>query len=140
MSDYEKPNPADDGQLNLWRAAGHKRQATAVAHPNIAFIKYWGNTDDRLRTFSVWTFRNGEEWGISQYRLARAMRTSPRRINEVVHGRRAITADTALRLGRFFSVSAEIWLNLQVDYELRVAQRKSGADIDKRVVPLEHAP
>ena len=77
--------------------------------------------------------------GISMNRLARELAVPPGRISEIANGKRAITADTALRLGRFFSVSAEIWLNLQADYELRVAHRKSGADIERRIVPLEHA-
>ena len=54
--------------------------------------------------------------GISQNRLALDMRVPPRRINEIVHGKRRITADTALRLGRYFGVSAQFWLGLQMDY------------------------
>ena len=54
-----------------------------------------------------------EPMGISQYRLAKDISVSPRRINEIVHGKRAITADTALRLGRFFGMSPQFWLNLQ---------------------------
>ena len=55
---------------------------------------------------------------ISQYRLARAIGVPPRRINEIVHGKRGITADTALRLGRFFRMEAQFWMNLQTRYEL----------------------
>src|SRR5260363_202978 len=62
-----------------------------------------------------------EEWlkplGISQYALAKAIRVSPRRINQIVHGKRAITADTALRLAAFFGTDAQSWLNLQTHYD-----------------------
>ena len=56
--------------------------------------------------------------GISQYRLAKDIRVPPRRINEIVHGVRNISADTALRLGRYFSISPQFWLNLQSQYDL----------------------
>ena len=59
-----------------------------------------------------------EPLGISQNRLAREIGVPPRRINEIVHGKRAITADTALRLSKFFGTSAQLWLNLQSEYEL----------------------
>jgi len=59
---------------------------------------------------------------ISQYRLAKDIHVSPRRINEIVHGKRSITADTALRLGRYFEMSPQFWLGLQMDYDLDVAQ------------------
>src|SRR5580704_4413460 len=64
--------------------------------------------------------------GISQYRLAKALGISPRRINEIVHGERAITPDTALRLGKYFGVSAQFWLNLQARYDLQTAERKAN--------------
>ena len=67
--------------------------------------------------------------GISQYRLAKDIGISSRRINEIVHGKRAVTPDTALRLGKYFSVSAQFWLNLQNLYELRLAQQKAGKAI-----------
>lgn len=57
---------------------------------------------------------------ISQYRLAKDINVSPRRINEIIHGKRAVTSDTALRFGRFFNVSPEFWLNLQIHYDLEV--------------------
>jgi len=63
-----------------------------------------------------------EPMGISQYRLAKDISVPPRRINEIVHGKRSITADTALRLGRFFSMSAQFWLNLQTRYDLEVTE------------------
>ena len=61
-----------------------------------------------------------EPLGISQYRLAKDISVPPRRINEIVHGKRSITADTALRLARFFGTTERFWLNLQVRYDLEV--------------------
>ena len=63
-----------------------------------------------------------EELEISQYRLAKTVGAAPRRIDEIVHGRRSITADTALRIGRALGMSAEFWLNLQGMYDLDVAR------------------
>ncbi|MBW1892304.1 MAG: HigA family addiction module antidote protein [Deltaproteobacteria bacterium] len=63
-----------------------------------------------------------EPMGISQYRLAKNISVPPRRINEIVHGKRSITADTALRLGRFFGMSAQFWLNLQTRYDLEITE------------------
>ena len=62
--------------------------------------------------------------GISQYRIAKDMNVPPRRINEIVHSKRAITADTALRLGKFFNMSPQFWMNLQSRYELELAEDK----------------
>ena len=59
---------------------------------------------------------------ISQYRVANSIGVPPRRINEIVHGKRAITADTALRLGRFFAMEAQFWMNLQTRYDLEVTR------------------
>ncbi len=71
------------------------------------------------------------ELGISQYRLAKAIHAPPRRINEIVHGRRSATADTALRLGRALSMTPEYWLNLQKLYELDLARASSNlSDIE----------
>lgn len=58
--------------------------------------------------------------GVSRYRLAKDISVPPRRINEIVHGKRSISADTALRLGKFFSMSPQFWLNLQARYDLEV--------------------
>lgn len=71
--------------------------------------------------------------------LAKAIDVPPGRISDIINGKRAITADTALRLGRFFGVSPEIWIGLQSDYELRLAQQKYGAEIDENIVPLKKA-
>lgn len=73
--------------------------------------------------------------GISQYRLANSIGVTPRRINEVVHGRRAITADTALRLGRYFGMEAEFWLNLQAHYDLETTEEALGDRLDREVQP-----
>ena len=71
--------------------------------------------------------------GISINRLAREIAVTPGRISSIVNGKRAITADTALRLGKYFGVSAELWLGLQADFDLRIAKRIVGAQIDKQV-------
>ena len=71
--------------------------------------------------------------GISINRLARDIAVPPGRISAIVNGERAISADTALRLGKYFGVSPEVWVGLQADYDLRVAQRTIGAEVDKRV-------
>jgi addiction module HigA family antidote len=63
---------------------------------------------------------------LSQYRLAHDLSVPPRRINEIVHGKRGITADTALRLGRYFGTSAQFWLNLQTRYDLEVESDRLG--------------
>ena len=68
--------------------------------------------------------------GITQNRLAVAIDVPPRRINEIVHGKRRITADTALRLGRYFGTSAQFWINLQGHHDLEVEQDEIGAAID----------
>ncbi len=60
--------------------------------------------------------------GLSQYRLARDISVPPRRINEIVHGKRAITPDTALRLSKYFGLSERFWLNMQTRYDLEVAK------------------
>jgi addiction module HigA family antidote len=77
--------------------------------------------------------------GVTQYRLAKDIGVTPRRINEIIHGRRAITADTALRLGRFFGMEAEFWLNLQAHYDMEVALEALDDRLDKEVLPLSSA-
>ena len=73
---------------------------------------------------------------ISQYRLAKDISVDPRRINEIVHGDRAITADTALRLGRYFGTSARLWINLQSHYDLEVQEMELGDRLEKEVKAL----
>ena len=71
--------------------------------------------------------------GLTQYRLAKDIGVPARRINEIVKGERAITADTALRLGRFFKMSAQFWLNLQSHYDLEAAEKRLGRRFEKEV-------
>ena len=70
---------------------------------------------------------------ISQYRLAKDISVPARRINEIVHGKRAITADTALRLARYFGSSERLWLNLQARYDLEVEKDRLGHRLDREV-------
>ena len=76
---------------------------------------------------------------ISQYRLAKAIKVPPRRINEIVHGTRSITADTALRLARYFGTSERFWLNLQARYDLEFEKDKLGTRLAKEVAVLSRA-
>jgi len=71
--------------------------------------------------------------GLSQNRIAREMGVPPRRINEIVHGKRAVTADTALRLARYFGISEEFWMGLQADYDLEEARNKLGSRLQQEV-------
>jgi addiction module HigA family antidote len=71
--------------------------------------------------------------GISQYRLAKATNVPARRINEIVHGKRSITADTALRLSRFFGMSDRYWLNLQTRYDLEIEKDRLGSRLEQEV-------
>jgi len=77
-----------------------------------------------------------QEMGISQYRLAKDIRVHPRRINEIVHGKRAISADTALRLARYFGTTERFWLNLQTHYDLEVEKDRLGDRLKKEVAVL----
>jgi addiction module HigA family antidote len=71
--------------------------------------------------------------GVTQYRLAKAIAVPPRRINEIVHGKRAITADTACRLGQYFGTTPHFWLNLQTSYDLRRFEREGALPIIERL-------
>jgi len=73
--------------------------------------------------------------GISQYRLAKAMNVYPRKINEIIQGKRSITADTALRLARFFGTSPEVWMNLQAHYDLELAKDALEETVTREVTP-----
>ena len=77
--------------------------------------------------------------GITQYRLAKDLGVPPRRINEIIKGQRAITADTALRLGRFFSMSPQFWLNLQSHYDLEKEQERLAGRLEREVKMLATA-
>jgi len=76
---------------------------------------------------------------ISQYRIAKDISVPARRINEIVHGTRAITADTALRLGKFFGMSPQFWLNAQAKYDLEIQRDKIGDRLDREVHILKIA-
>jgi addiction module HigA family antidote len=71
--------------------------------------------------------------GISQNRLARHIGVPPRRINEIVHGKRAVTADTALRLARYFGTSEGFWMGLQADYDIEEARNRLGDRLEQEV-------
>jgi len=73
---------------------------------------------------------------ISQYRLAKSMSVPPRRVNEIVLGKRSVSADTALRLGRYFGTSEQFWLNLQSEYDLDVEKDRLGMRLESEVVQL----
>ncbi len=77
--------------------------------------------------------------GLSQYRLAQDISVPPRRINEIVHGMRAVTVDTALRLGRYFGTSERFWLNLQARFDLETQRDTLGSRLEKEVRVLERA-
>ena len=78
-----------------------------------------------------------EPMGISINQLLRDLTVPPNRISEIVNGRRAIAADTALRLQRYFGVETQFWLNLQSEYDLRKMKRKIWYDIEQRIIPVQ---
>jgi addiction module HigA family antidote len=75
-----------------------------------------------------------EPLGLSQYRLAKDISVPPRRINEIVHGQRAISADTALRLSRYFGTTDRFWLNLQTRYDLELEKDRLGERLEAEVL------
>ena len=77
--------------------------------------------------------------GLSQYRLAKDISVPPRRINEIVHGKRGITADTALRLARYFGTSEHFWMNLQTRYDLEVQKERLKGRLMREVSVLKEA-
>jgi antitoxin HigA-1 len=79
-----------------------------------------------------------EGFSITQNKLAVSIGVPPRRINEIVHGKRSITADTALRLGKYFGTSAQFWLNLQTHYDLDLAEDRAAEQI-AAITPLKVA-
>ncbi len=78
-----------------------------------------------------------EPMNISINRLSRDLVVPPNRISEIVNGKRSVTADTALRLERYFGVEAQFWLNLQSEYNLRIMKRKVGREIEQRIIPAK---
>ena len=79
-----------------------------------------------------------EPLDMSQNRLAREIGVPPRRINEIVLGKRSVTPDTALRLSRYFGTSSRFWLGLQMDYDLEETEREKSAEIEREVHPREN--
>lgn len=79
-----------------------------------------------------------EPMGISINKLSRDLAVPPNRISEIVNGKRAITADTALRLQRYFGVEAQFWLNLQSEYDLRIVRRQIWSDLERRIIPVQN--
>ncbi|MBF0406428.1 MAG: HigA family addiction module antidote protein [Candidatus Riflebacteria bacterium] len=80
-----------------------------------------------------------DELNLSEYRLAKEIGVPARRINEIVHGKRAITADTAIRLARYFSTTPEFWMNLQSHYELDKTREMLNGKIDRDIKPYQKA-
>ncbi len=78
--------------------------------------------------------------GISQYRLAKDISVHPRRINEIVHGKRSITANTALRLSRYFGLSERFWMNLQAQYDLEMEKDRFAEQLETEVKVLAASP
>ena len=77
-------------------------------------------------------------YGISAYKLAQDTRVPQTRISEIIHGKRRITADTAIRLSKYFETSAEFWIGLQTDYDLEESRQEIESDIE--LIPTFHAP
>ena len=81
---------------------------------------------------------------ISQAKLARDLKVPPNRINQIINGKREITTDTALRLGKYFGIEPEFWLNLQMRFNMKMVQEKAGRQIEKEVKqfapPVNHIP
>jgi antitoxin HigA-1 len=100
---------------------------------SLSIISYCSKNDKhyRMRFMSIWI-------GLFPV-FSKDIGVSPRRINEIIHGRRAITADTALRLGRFFSMEGQFWLNLQSHYDMEVAMETLQDRLEKEVHPFPRA-
>jgi addiction module HigA family antidote len=95
------------------------------------------NTLDPIRPGEILREDFLEPLGISINRLSRDLSVPPNRVSEIVNGKRSITADTALRLQRYFGVEAQFWLNLQTEYDLRMIKRRVWADIERRIIPIK---
>jgi addiction module HigA family antidote len=102
-------------------------------------LKSWIITDEVVEMAKLPNVHPGEilleeflkPMGISQNKIAREISVPPRRINEIVQGKRAITADTALRLSKYFGVSESFWMGLQADYDLEEARKELGRKLDR---------
>ena len=103
--------------------------------------KSWTITDEEVPVAALAPVHPGEvlheeflkPLGVSQYRLAKDLSVPPRRINEIVHGKRGVTADTALRLARYFGTTERFWLNLQTQYDLDVQRDRLGDRLNEEV-------
>ena len=111
---------ADLGSMKFGNVASGRR--LAPVHPG----------DVLLRDFI-------EPLGLSRYRVAKSIGVAQRRIDEICAGKRAMTADTALRLGLFFSVEPQLWMNLQAQYDLELAEREIGGAGKLDIIPLKDA-
>ena len=80
------------------------------------------------------------ELGVTATELSRQIMVPANRVTQIIQGRRAVTGDTALRLGHWFNMSAQFWLNLQASYDIRVAEQKSGEEIARLPTRLDSAP
>jgi antitoxin HigA-1 len=78
-----------------------------------------------------------DELGLTPYALARAIHVDPRRINLILHGKRALTADTSLRLGRFFGQHGSFWLKIQMEYDVETAEQQHGEQLWREVKPWQ---
>ena len=81
-----------------------------------------------------------EPMGISQAKLARDIKVPPNRINQIINGKREITADTALRFGKYFGIEPEFWLNLQMRFNMKVVIEKTGKQIEREVKQFNPQP
>ena len=88
---------------------------------------------------SVLAMEFPEPLGMTAYQLAKAIGVMPPRVYEIVHGERSVSADTALRLGRYFGTGPEFWINLQSRYDLEVARDRAGEKIEREIEPLSKA-
>jgi len=102
-----------DGNAHNVEITDYHLAETAMSHRDFPPI----HPGDHLTEFL-------EEFGVSQYRLAKEIDVPPRRVNEIVHGKRSVTADTALRLGRYFNTTPEFWMNLQMRYALELERER----------------
>jgi antitoxin HigA-1 len=80
-----------------------------------------------------------EPLGLTRYRVAKSIGVAQRRLDEICSGKRAVTADTAIRLGRFFSVEPQLWMNLQAQYDLEAAEQRLGPTVRSNIIPLRRA-
>lgn len=116
----------------------YESRTTTVVEPNANV----GAGDDRLPPVHPGEILREDflaEMGVSLYRLAKATGMPIQRVSAVVNERRAITGDTALRLGRYFGVDPQWWMNMQAHFDLEVARRQLGSRLDEEVVPLAAA-